>query len=98
MTEPIKPVHRTFHCCSCEQHALEVTVWLFNGEEDSRLVDVNYWKLAHTLSPWRKWWQRIRDAYRILRYGTLWIDSVSLRPSDARTLAKELLVAAGKAK
>lgn len=91
MPEPIRPSGPTFHCCDCHEHALSVDVWRWQSMGS---VDIDFWHKGNQVPTWRTWRQRIRDAWRVLRYGTLYLDTVSLEPQAAKRFAKAVLEAA----
>lgn len=96
MSDPIRPTHRTFHCCECQAHALEVVVWRW-PHDTKHDVEINFWHIGAVTSGWRNWWQRIRGAWRLLRFNTLYVESVMLMPERALELSDAIREAAGDA-
>ncbi len=93
MAEPIKPDNPAFLSCDCEEHAIAVSVFRWpDGVATS--VDLDFWHMGHQVPTWRNWWQRLRDAWRVFRYGTLYLDTITLEPQKAKRLAKVILKAA----
>lgn len=87
-TTPVGPEDRVFASCSCQAHAIEVSKW----DDDYDEVHVSYWVLGspHTGS-WRNFAQKIRDTWRLWRYGNVYIESVILDRKTAVAFGQEVV-------
>lgn len=74
-----------FLTCQCSAHALGVV-----RDNEYNYTDVTFWHLGYG-GNWRTLRQRIAAAWRVLRHGNLFVESVSLSTGDSRKLAHYLL-------
>lgn len=91
--DPAKPEMKLFKC-ECCAHGIEVDAWVDKKNPDGPYdtIDVNVWYMhAESNGAWRSRWQRIRAAWRVFRTGTLYLDTVMLKPETARQLGEELI-------
>jgi hypothetical protein len=73
----------TLHMYECADHALVIT----NSEWS---VEVAYWHYGDKAYSWRKWWQRVIGAWRMLWFGTVYANSIILSPEAATKLSDDL--------
>lgn len=93
---PIGPDDRVFGVCSCGGEALEVS--RFEFRDGSGDVIVSFWILGNMRTRgWRSFRQKLRDLWRLLRYGNVYVDSVTLSPAQARAFGEEIVAMAEKA-
>lgn len=86
---PVGPEERVFVSCSCQGHAIEVSKW--DDDADSEIL-ITYWDLGNLRTGgWRGFRQKLRDTWRLWRYGNVYIESVILDRATARAFGEEVV-------
>ena len=72
--------------CSCYAHSVSVSKF-----KDYPEIEVEVWAGDGVTLNWRNLWQRIRDAWKFVRTGSVMLHAVVLYPEDASRMGAKLI-------
>lgn len=72
--------------CTCFSHSVSVS--RFEGFPE---VEIDFWHTPDTNLSWRTFWQRLRDAWKVIRGGNILTHGVILEPQQAEKMGRKLL-------
>lgn len=77
--------------CTCFSHSVSVSRFMEHSD-----IEVEFWHTPDTSLTWRNFWQRLRDAWTVIRSGNIVTHGVILEPKQAEKMGRKLIELSGK--